>query len=206
MVGRLFAPDLFSGWGIRTLSSDDPAYRPLAYHLGTVWPVENATTVFGLRRFGFDSRALELTRAVFDLGALYERGRIPECVGGYARSEFPRPGAYPRANPIQAWNESAYPLLLQTLLGLQPVAPLDLLVVDPVPPEWLPEVTVRGLSLGGATATLRLVRDPASGRAHAEVVEKRGTLHVVYQPPPESLADGLGERGARCSRRCGTTE
>jgi glycogen debranching enzyme len=194
VVGRLFAPDLFSGWGIRTLSSDHVAYNPLAYHLGSVWPVENATTAFGLRRFGFDSRAMELTRAVFDLGALYERGRIPECVGGYARAEFPQPGAYPRANPIQAWNQSAYPLLLQSLLGLQPVAPLDLLIVDPVLPEWLPEVTVRDLALGGATATLRFVRDPASGRAHAEVVEKRGTLHVVHQPPPESLHAGVGDR------------
>jgi hypothetical protein len=115
-------------------------------------------------------------------------------VGGYARSEFPQPGAYPRANPIQAWNQSAYPLLLQSLLGLQPVAPLDLLIVDPVLPEWLPEVTVRDLTLGGATATLRFVRDPSSGRAHAEVVKKRGTLHVVHQPPPESLQAGVGDR------------
>ncbi|AHG91579.1 Amylo-alpha-16-glucosidase [Gemmatirosa kalamazoonensis] len=194
VVGRLFAPDLFSGWGIRTLSSAHVAYNPLAYHLGSVWPVENATTVFGLRRFGFDGRALELTRAVVDLATLYERGRIPECVGGYARSEFPQPGAYPRANPMQAWNQSAYTMLLQSLLGLQPVAPLELLVVDPVLPEWLPEVTVRDLRLAGATATLRFVRDASSGRAHAEVVEKRGTLHVVHQPPPESLHAGVGDR------------
>jgi glycogen debranching enzyme len=194
VVGRLFAPELFSGWGIRTLASDHPAYNPLAYHLGSVWPVENATTAFGLRRFGFDERALELTRAVFDLAALYERGRIPECVGGYARAEFPQPGAYPRANPVQAWNQSAFALLLQTMLGIQPVAPLDLLIVAPALPAWMPDVTVRGLRLGGATATLRFTRDPSSGRSHAEIVEKRGTLHLLHQPPPESLRADAGDR------------
>jgi glycogen debranching enzyme len=193
VVGRLFAPDMFSGWGIRTLSADHPSYNPLSYHLGTVWPVENATIAFGLRRFGFDARAHDLARAMFDLAPLYERGRIPECVGGYARLEFPHPGAYPRANPIQAWNQSAFLLLLHTILGLQPVAMLDLLVVDPVLPSWLPEVIVGGLRLGGATATLRFWRDD-SGKSHAEVVRKRGTIHLVHQPPPESLRHGVRDR------------
>ena len=193
VVGRLFAPDMFSGWGVRTLSTEHPSYNPLAYHLGTVWPVENATTLFGLRRFGFDARALDLARAMFDLARLYERGRVPECVGGYARSEFPQPGAYPRANPIQAWNQSGLALVMHTLLGLQPVAALNLLVVDPALPPWLPEVTLRGLRLGGATATIRFVRDE-SGKSHAEVVHKRGTLHLVHQPPPESLGAGVRDR------------
>ena len=193
VVGRLFAPDMFSGWGIRTLSTEHPSYNPLAYHLGTVWPVENATILFGLRRFGFDARALDLAQAMFDLARLYERGRVPECVGGYARSEFPQPGAYPRANPIQAWNQSGLALVMHSILGLQPVAMLNLLVVDPVLPPWLPEVTLRGLRLGGATATIRFMRDE-SGKSHAEVVHKRGTLHLVHQPPPESLGAGVRDR------------
>ena len=193
VVGRLFAPDMFSGWGIRTLSTEHPSWNPLSYHLGTVWPVENATIAFGLRRFGFDARALDLARAMFDLASLYERGRIPECVGGYGRAEFPHPGAYPRANPIQTWNQSAFPLLVHTILGLQPVAPLDLLVVDPVLPAWLPEVIVRDLRLAGATATVRFWRDD-SGKSHAEVVRKRGTFHLVHQPPLESLRHGARDR------------
>ncbi|HEY0972135.1 MAG TPA: hypothetical protein VGE02_14300, partial [Gemmatimonadales bacterium] len=199
VVGRLFAPDMFSGWGVRTLSTEHPAYNPLAYHLGSVWPVENATILFGLRRFGFDARALDLAQAMFDLTRLYERGRVPECVGGYTRDEFPQPGAYPRANPIQAWNQSALVLAMHAMLGLQPVASLDLLAVDPVLPAWLPEVTVRGLRVGGATATIRFVRDD-SGRSHAEIVEKRGTLRLVHQPPPESLEAGVGDRLAALAR------
>ncbi|HEY7479434.1 MAG TPA: glycogen debranching N-terminal domain-containing protein [Gemmatimonadales bacterium] len=193
VVGRLFAPDLFSGWGIRTLASSHPAYNPIGYHLGSVWPVENATIGFGLRRYGFDARFLDLTEAMVSLAGLYERARVPECVGGYARFEFPHPGAYPQANAPQAWNQSAIPLLMHSLLGLQPVAALDLLLVDPVLPHWLPEVTLERLRIGGATVTLRFRRD-RGGRSHVEVLQKRGTLHVVKQPPPESLAVGVKDR------------
>ena len=128
-----------------------------------------------------------------DLALLYPQYRVPECVGGYARAEFPHPGAYPRANAPQAWNQSAFALLTQTILGLQPVAVLHLLVVDPVLPSWLPELTLRGLRLGGATATIRFHRD-ADGRSHAEVLRKHGTFHVARQPPPESLKAGIGDR------------
>lgn len=192
-VGRLFAPDLFSGWGIRTLSTAHPSFNPVSYHLGSVWPVENATIAFGLRRFGFDTRAQELAEAIFDLAGLYQSGVIPECVGGYARGSRPLPGAYPRANPWQLWNASAIALLVHTLLGLQPVAPLHLLVVDPALPAWLPEVRLRGLRLGGASATIRFWRD-AHGASHAEVEQKRGTFHLLRQPPPESLRAGVADR------------
>ena len=193
LVERLLAPDLFSGWGVRTLSTRHPAYNPLAYHLGSVWPVENATIAFGLRRFGFDRQAVHLAGAMFDLARVHHRGRVPECVGGYARDEFPTPAAYPRANPVQAWNQSGHVLLLHTLLGLQPVAMLHTLFVDPALPPWLPEVVVRGLRLGRATATLRFWRDDR-GASHAEVLQRDGPFHLVRQPAPESLAAGVPDR------------
>ena len=147
LVRRLFEPDLFSGWGIRTLSTNNPAYNPLDYHLGSIWLVENATMIFGLRRFGFDDRALELTRALYDLSLLWPGYRVPECVGGYSREDMAHPGAYPRANVAQLWNQSAWPLIVQCILGLQPFAPLNLLAVDPVLPAWLPEVTISDLRI-----------------------------------------------------------
>jgi glycogen debranching enzyme len=195
VVGRLFAPDMFSGWGIRTLSALHPMYDPISYHRGSVWAVEQATTAFGLRRFGFDTRAVELARAMFDLAMLYPEFRIPECVGGYPRGERETPGAYPRANVPQLWNASAFPLLVHTLLGLQPVAALDLLVIDPVLPTWLPEIVIHDVRLGGATATLRFWRD-ARGHSHGEVVRKTGTLRLVKQPPIESLTAGVRDRFA----------
>jgi glycogen debranching enzyme len=193
VVGRLFAPDMFSGWGVRTLSSEHAAYNPVSYHLGSVWAVENATIAFGLRRFGFDARALELARALFDLAELYPDYRIPETVGGYARGDRPTPGAYPRANTPQLWNATGFPLLLHTILGLQPVAALHLLVVDAALPTWLPEVVLHDLRLGGATATIRFWRDDTGG-SHTEVLHRRGTLHVIQQPPLESLSVGAKDR------------
>ena len=192
-VQRMFAPDLYSGWAIRTLSTEHRAYNPLQYHLGSVWAVENATIVFGLRRFGFDDEALLLARSLFDLAQLYPSYRIPECVGGIARRHRPVPGAYPRTNTPQLWNATGFALLVQTLLGLQPVAALDLLVFDPALPTWLPEIVLRDLRVGGATATIRFWRDDA-GDTHGEVIEKRGTLHLIKQPPPESLAPSAKDR------------
>jgi glycogen debranching enzyme len=193
VVGRLFAPDLFSGWGVRTLSSGHRFYNPLSYHRGTVWAVEQATILFGLRRFGFDARALDLARAFVDLAQLYPEQRIPECVGGYPRGEGPVPGAYPRANTPQLWNATAFPLIVQALLGLVPMAPVDTLVVDPVLPEWIPEIVVSRLRVGRACVTLRFWRDD-DGRSRWDVVHKTGTLHILRQPPPESLTAGPGDR------------
>jgi len=192
-VDRLFQPDMYSGWMVRTLSSDHVAYNPLEYHLGSIWAVENATIVFGLRRFGFDERALQLTRSMFELAQLYPDFRIPECVGGFARRQRATPGAYPRSNTAQLWNASAFVLLVQTMLGLQPVAPLDLLVFDPALPAWLPEIVLRDLRVGGATATIRFWRDE-HGDTHGEVLDKTGTLHLIKQPPPESLRANATDR------------
>lgn len=193
LVRRIFEPDLFSGWGIRTLSTQNPAYNPLSYHLGSVWPVENGTILFGLRRYGFDERALQLSQAVYDLARGWSGGRIPECVGGYARGERGHPGAYPRANVPQAWNRSTFAILVQSLLGLRGLAALHLLAVDPVLPPWLPEITVKHLRVGEATATLRFWRDD-DGESHFDVVERSGTLHVVRQPPVNSLTAGVRDR------------
>jgi glycogen debranching enzyme len=191
----MFAPDLFSGWGVRTLSSSHAFYNPLSYHRGTVWAVEQATIVFGLRRFGFDAQALQLTRALFDLARLYPESRVPECVGGYARGERPVPGAYPRANTPQLWNATAFPLLVQTMLGLVPLAATRTLLVDPALPEWAPHVIARDVRVGDATVTLRFWRR-ADGSSTWKVLDQRGTLHIVRQPAPESLSARWKDRAA----------
>ncbi|HUF13921.1 MAG TPA: glycogen debranching N-terminal domain-containing protein [Longimicrobiales bacterium] len=193
LVQRLFEPDLFSGWGIRTLSRKNPAYNPLDYHLGSVWPVENGSILFGLRRYGQDERALELARGLYDLARMWRGGRTPECVGGYGREEQAHPGAYPRANSPQTWNQSIWPIVVQSLLGLMPYAPMRLLLVDPILPPWLPELTVRRLRIGSASVSLRFHRD-ARGRSKYEVLEKHGRLRVIRQPWLESVSADAWER------------
>lgn len=186
-VDRLFAPDLFSGWGIRTLSSDHPRYNPYSYHLGSIWPVEHGTFALGFWRYGLHERVQQLARAQFDAAALFEHHRLPELFGGHPRdAQHPFPGIYPNANPLQAWSSSSVFLLLQAMLGLYPFAPLKLLVVDPHLPNWLPEITLRDLRVGKARVTIRF-RRRADGRTGYRILDQQGALHVVRQATPWSL-------------------
>lgn len=193
-VDRLFAPDLFSGWGIRTLSSDHPRYNPYSYHLGSIWPVEHGTFALGFMRYGLHERVQQIARAQFDAASLFEFHRLPELFGGHPRDDrHPFPGIYPGANSPQAWSASSVFSLLQAMLGIYPYAPLRLLVLDPHLPEWLPEITLRGLRVGKARVTIRFRRGN-DGRTGYRILDQRGTLHVVRQPTPWSLTAQLAER------------
>jgi glycogen debranching enzyme len=194
VADRLMRDDLFSGWGIRTLSAGNPAYNPYSYHRGSVWPVEQGTFVLGFVRYGLHEHAARLTRAQFEAAALFEAGRLPELFAGHQRDErHPFPALYPQANSPQAWSASALLMMAQSLLGLYPYAPLHLLLVDPQLPEWLPELTLSNLRVGEAQADIRFFRT-AGGASDYRVLDVRGPLHVVRQPSPWSLTAGVGER------------
>jgi glycogen debranching enzyme len=180
---RLLAPDLFSGWGVRTLSASNPAYDPFSYHRGSVWPVENATIAAGLALAGRTAEAQRQIGAQLGLATLFPSMRLPEAISGHARSEdHPVPGLYPQSNLLQAWSVSALALFLQVLLGIRAFAPLRTLLVKPALPEWLPWVELRGLAVGAAEVDLRFWRD-ARGRSRWKVLSKRGRLLVLEQPP-----------------------
>jgi glycogen debranching enzyme len=191
---RLLRDDLFTGWGIRTLSSQHPAYNPYSYHRGSVWPVEQGTFVLGFRRYGLRTHAERLSRAIFDAAALFDCYRLPELIAGHPRdSDHPFPGMYLQANSPQAWSSSAIFLIIQALLGVYPYAPLNVLLVDPDLPEWLPELTVRDLRVGQSVLSIRFFRKE-DGTSSYEVLDIRGTLHVIHQPSPWSLTASFGER------------
>jgi glycogen debranching enzyme len=191
---RLMAPDLFSGWGIRTLSAQHPAYNPYSYHRGSVWPVEQGSFAIGFLRYGLHDHLCRLGRAVFEAAALFEHERLPELFAGHARTaDQPFPALYPQGNSPQAWSASALFVIVQALLGLYPYAPLRTLLLDPHLPEWLPSLTLRGLRVGEASVDLEFTRTER-GRTDYRVLDTRGTLHVVRQPSPWSLTAGVGER------------
>jgi len=192
---RLLAPDLFSGWGIRTLSADHPAYNPFAYHLGTVWPSPDAVTAFGLRRYGFDRALFTVAEGQFAASQLFDLDRLPEVFGGNPRdARHPHPGLYPAACSPQAWSAGAVILLVNTMLGLMPVAPRGTLVVDPVLPDWLPELTVRNIRVGDRRAALRAWRD-SEGATQLDVLEAGGL--VIVRPSPATLSAGQDRVAAR---------
>ncbi|HKO10744.1 MAG TPA: glycogen debranching N-terminal domain-containing protein [Acidobacteriaceae bacterium] len=193
-VNRLMRDDLFSGWGIRTLSADHAAFNPFSYHRGTVWPVTNAVFVLAFSRYGLHGEMHRLAKAMFEAASLFEHDRLPEVFGGHQRRpDLPFPGMYTRADWPQAWSASAPFLILQALLGIYPYAPADLLFIDPHLPEWLPEITVERLRIGKAVVSLRFRRND-EGRTDYDITSLEGTLHVLRQPSPWSLTSGWAER------------
>lgn len=194
VADRLLADDLFSGWGVRTLSSAHPAYNPYSYHRGSVWPVEQGTFALGFMRYGLHDHLEKLCRAVFEAASCFDFYRLPEVFSGHGRDrEHPFPAYYPQANSPQAWSATTIFSLLQALLGLYPYAPLHLLLIDPHLPAWLPEITLSGLRIGEAAVTIRFYRK-SNGESSYEVLEKRGSLHVLRQPSPWSQTATVPER------------
>lgn len=192
VADRLLEPDLFSGWGVRSLSDCHPSYNPFAYHLGALWPVEQATFALGFKRYGLDEHVDRLVDAIFAAAFQSPYGRLPEALSGHARDEFLAPVPYPRANSPQAWSASALIQLVQIMLGLYPYAPLHVLaIVRPRLPSWLPQLTLRRLRVGAATVDLRFERRP-DGSADWSVVSRRGRLLVVSAGPPDVAYRGIG--------------
>jgi glycogen debranching enzyme len=190
---RLLKPDMFSGWGVRTLSADHPAYDPYSYHRGAVWPVEHGSFAMGMMRYGLIDELHTIARAMFEATTLFDYNRLPECFSGHPRDdEHPFPALYPKANWPQAWSSSCLFSILQAILGLYPFAPMKLLLLDPQLPDWLPEITLRNLHVGKSAISIRFYRK--GKRTHFDVIDQRGTLHVLRQPSPWSLTAGVGER------------
>lgn len=188
VADRLMAPDMYSGWGIRTLSSAHPAFNPFAYHLGSIWPFANALTGFGLKRYGFTALLHRLARSLFEATDLFHLGRLPEVFGGYPRDQrHPHPGIYPGACAPQAWSASAIVRLVHAMLGLIPLAPLNTLIIDPDLPEWLPELTLENLRVGTSQIDLHFRRDP-SGATENEVVQGGEGLTIRRYSPPDKAS------------------
>jgi glycogen debranching enzyme len=193
VADRLMSPELFSGWGIRTLSTEHPSYNPFAYHLGTVWPVENATFALGFKRYGLDDHVDRLAEAMLDAAARCPDSRLPEALSGHARSAVATPISYPNANSPQAWSASALIQLVQVMLGIYPFAPLGVLaLVRPRLPTWLPLVTLRNLQIGKARVDLRFERR-ADGSARHTVLRRDGRLIVLEAGPPNAESRPLSE-------------
>jgi glycogen debranching enzyme len=190
---RLFAPDMFSGWGIRTLSADHPAYNPFSYHRGSVWPVEAGTIGLGLARYGCWAHLHRLAEATFSAAALFEGHRLPEVLSGLPRdADHPHPGVYPESCSPQAWSASAIIALVQALLALRPVAPLRSIMIDPHLPDWIPDLTLERVQVGAATFDLS-IRRRRQGRVSVRTSGDR--IAVLRMPARQALLAVDGRTG-----------
>jgi len=177
IVEGLMRNDMFSGWGIRTLSTTSSRFNPLGYHLGTVWPHDNSLIAMGFKKYGFEDELNEVATALFDAARSFPYYRLPELFAGTARSTHHTPVPYPVACRPQAWAAGAFPIILQAILGLVPNAPAgELLVVRPRLPYWLDSVQVRNLRVGRGEADLFFHR--RGTRTVLDVQATRGRLKV----------------------------
>jgi glycogen debranching enzyme len=169
VVRRLMAPDMWSGWGIRTLSAKHPAFNPYNYQTGSVWPHDNAIIALGFKRYGFGAEAARIARHISDAASHFLFNQLPELYTTIERDEGSFPVQYLGANIPQAWAAGAVFTLMQAMLGFMPDAPRGRLHVDPMLPEWLPDLTVLDLRVGRQRFDIRFWRD--GGETRFEVLQ-----------------------------------
>src|SRR5438270_603463 len=150
VVSELMSPQMYSGWGIRTLSSDAINYNPMSYHNGTVWPHDNSIIAAGLRRYGFRKEAELVARAVLEAGMRFQDSRLPELYCGFPRDlRFnSRPGEYLVSCNPQAWGAGSVFQFLAVLLGLEADAFGSRLRIDPVDTPLYERLHVAGMTIG----------------------------------------------------------
>ncbi|MEV1329293.1 glycogen debranching N-terminal domain-containing protein [Micromonospora costi] len=149
LAALLCGPRMFTGWGVRTLAAEQPAYNPLEYHNGTVWPHDTAIAAAGLARYGRREEANRLAMALLEAGR-HLHHRLPEALAGYPRENTLVPALYPTACSPQAWAAGAPMMLIRMMLGLEPDA--GTLSVRPQLPEGLARLALHGVRFHGARA------------------------------------------------------
>jgi glycogen debranching enzyme len=154
---RLLSPEMFSGWGIRTLATDMVGYNPVSYHVGSIWPHDNAIIAAGLMRYGFVDEAHRVIRGLLEAAAHFDH-RLPELFAGLGRDDVPFPVEYPSSCSPQAWAAASPLLFLRTLLRLDPWVPHGKAWVDPVLPSWIGRLRVGNIPLAGRRVTIDVDR------------------------------------------------
>jgi glycogen debranching enzyme len=189
VVKRLMAPDMWSGWGIRTLSALHPAFNPYNYQTGSVWPHDNAIIALGFKRYGFGAEAARIARDISDAGSHFLLNQLPELYTTIEHDEKSFPVQYLGANVPQAWAAGSVFALLQAILGVVPDAPRGKLYLDPLLPKWLPDLTVFDLHVGRDRFDIRFWCDGEETqyevlKGDPKAVERRSFGAQLKQPQP----------------------
>ena len=184
LTDRLLASDMFSGWGIRTLSTRSPHYNPMSYHNGTIWPHDNSIAAAGLRRYRRTEAASQVIDGIMEAGLRMPQYRLPELFCGFRRDQrFNNgPAEYLVSCNPQAWGAGSAFHLLQTALGIVPDSTAGRVYINPVPFGQLANVEVRGMRVGSGRLSFKVSYN--GGRPQVEVMEKPDELAVVLDEPP----------------------
>ena len=159
LVTSLTNENMFSGWGIRTLSTNSIRYNPMSYHNGSIWPHDNALIAYGFATYGFQQEVLKVTQALFDASLFIELQRLPELYCGFERRRNEGPTAYPVACSPQAWSVAAVFMLLQSCLRIEINALKKTIVFNrPQLPGYLEKIFISNLRLPGGICQFELYR------------------------------------------------
>jgi glycogen debranching enzyme len=180
LARRLVSSEMFSGWGIRTMSKRASAYNPMSYHNGSVWPHDNAFIAAGLKRYGCVEETDRVATGLFHAAAAIEYMRLPELFCGFARKKPNPPVSYPVACSPQAWAAGAPFLILQAMLGVSARADENKLTVNkPHLPDWLGWVELRNLRVGNSRITLRFRKE--EDITGFSLLRREGDVRVVME-------------------------
>jgi glycogen debranching enzyme len=182
VVERLMQPDMWSGWGIRTLSALNPAFNPYNYQTGSVWPHDNGIIALGFKRYGFGAEAAAIAHDISVAGSHFLSNQLPELYAGIQRDGGNFPVQYIGANVPQAWAAGASFMLIQAMLGILPDAPKGRLFVYPELPVWLPDITLLDLMVGEQRFDIRFWREQDETRFE---VLKGDSTRVIRRPMTE---------------------
>lgn len=180
---RFMRPDMFSGWGWRTLSQEERVFNPLSYHRGSVWPHDNSIVAHGMALYEFREPVNQIFNALFEAALNFRDYRLPELFCGIERRESHEPVQYPVSCSPQAWASGATFLLLTSVLGIRPSAPKrELNIVNPALPPFLDQLGIRNLHIGGSRVDLDFTR--RGERTFCNVVDIQGDkllVNVVFK-------------------------
>jgi glycogen debranching enzyme len=156
---NLLNSDMFSGWGIRTISSTEAKYNPMSYHNGSIWPHDNAMIAFGFSKYKLMNETLQVFKAMFDASQQFTSTRLPELFCGFDRIKGQSPTSYPVACSPQAWSVGAVFMMLQACLGLRiDAAKNTLTFCHPTLPQFLKEITITNLRVNDKVLILQIRR------------------------------------------------
>jgi glycogen debranching enzyme len=186
VADQLLGPELFSGWGVRTMGAAERGYSPVGYHTGTVWPHDNSLIAAGLARCGFLSHAAQLVEAQLAAATVLPDRRLPELFAGYSRAEYGFVVEYPVACVPQAWAAGAILLLVTTMLGLEVDVPRRRITLQPCLPGRVHRLRLDGVRVGADTLDVEIVRE--AGQVRALVHAAPAGYHVQGAMPPRAPA------------------
>ncbi|MGH9226393.1 MAG: amylo-alpha-1,6-glucosidase, partial [Acidimicrobiales bacterium] len=175
VAAHLLSPEMFSGWGIRTLATSMVGYNPISYHNGSVWPHDNALCAAGLMRYGFVDESHRVMQGLLE-AARSQAHRLPELFGGFSRAEIPFPVAYPSSCSPQAWAAASPLLFLRTMLRLDPWVPHGKVWLSPAVPDWIGYLRIDRIPLAGRRVTVEIDGDKVA------VEGLDGDIELIQEP------------------------